>query len=141
MTTGQSKNLCLLKTAQKYVGIHEQPGPGSNPFVAQCLAVCGYAGEDDSVIPWCACFISKVAKECGYSLPDECAAAISWRHWGVGIEDPEVGCIVVFPHHVAIVEDFDDDRLYCLGGNQSDAVNTKPFRYDNVVAFRKPKGV
>ena len=129
---------CLLKTAEKYIGIHEKPGPGSNPFVAKCLAACGYQGEDDSVIPWCACFISELVKECGYSLPELPAAAISWRHWGVGIEDPEIGCLAVFPHHIGIVADFDDDGIDLLGGNQSDAVNIKRFGYDNVVAFRNP---
>jgi hypothetical protein len=44
--------------------------------------------------------------------------------------------------HIAIVVGRDQHGyLMCLGGNQSDAVNIKPFPADRPVSFRWPKEV
>ena len=80
------------------------------------------------------------------SLPTFSAAAKSWEKWGYELENPVAGCIVVLTRppdrdinrHVAIyVEDANNkDFIYCLGGNQSDGVNIKPFNKSNVICYR-----
>ncbi len=131
-----------LTQARKYLGIHERPGPASDAFIAKCLARCGYAGEDDSQIPWCGCFLAEIMAESGLPYPGESAAAVSWCKWGHHV-DLQVGAVVVFEwssggHHVAICTAINDDENWvkCLGGNQSNMVKESIFDQDYIICTR-----
>jgi GH24 family phage-related lysozyme (muramidase) len=83
-------------------------------------------------------------------IPEDAARAANWKSFGVGIpvapgQVPE-GAVVVFAPgpgtggsgHVAFFSKFTNNgaSVEVLGGNQSDAVNRKPFRTSRIVAVR-----
>jgi uncharacterized protein (TIGR02594 family) len=96
-------------------------------------------------VPWCGAFAAYCLAKSGssaaaLSIPKGAAAAISWRGWGVGLplNSPDIprGAVVVLSPapgtgstgHVGFFDKFlEDGRVQLLGGNQSNAVNKKPF--------------
>ena len=77
--------------------------------------------------------------------------ARSYSHgWGRKLDKPVPGAVVVFwrgsrqgtSGHVGFVTGFDQHgNVMCLGGNQSNAVNIKPFSTDRVIGYYWPHGV
>jgi uncharacterized protein (TIGR02594 family) len=60
------------------------------------------------------------------------------------LEEPRQSCIVVLQrkggNHVGFyLEEVDEDSINLLGGNQSNAINVKPFNKENVLSFRWPQ--
>lgn len=129
-----------IDIARKELGVHEIPGPESNARIDQYLATTGLS--DDST-PWCSAFINWVMKKAGIKGTND-ARAISWSKWGheVEYEDAEPGDVVVLEwdsgsHHVAMFEGQDENRVHCIGGNQSDAVNERWYSKDDVINIRR----
>jgi hypothetical protein len=69
------------------------------------------------------------------------AAAIDWEDWGIALNVPRIGAILVFPHHVGQYMGHVGDMVKVLGGNQSNTINIGNFRMSEVVAVRWPEGV
>ena len=67
------------------------------------------------------------------------AAAASFLEWGVGIDKPILGCLVVWPHHVTLCDhpDISNGIIRTIGGNQGDAVKVSRFPVGDAV-FRTP---
>ncbi len=130
-----------LKIAIEELGTKEILGKASNPRVEQYHAVAGLPWAKDD-IPWCASFVAFCMKKSGYSLPKYPARALSWLHWGVSAHQPVLGAIAVKKRkgggHVTFVVGMDGDYLYCLGGNQHDAVRVSKYRRDIFIDFRVP---
>ena len=95
--------------------------------------------------PWCAAFVSAVLEESGV-VSARSGWARSYLKWGRALKVPTVGCIVVFERgpnagHVGFVVGKDKaGNLMVLGGNQSNAVNIKPFDLKRVLGYRWPDG-
>ncbi len=73
----------VLARAPQELGVHETPGPVSNPKVDAYRAMDGLAGihGDDSEVPWCAIFLNAMLRQrklAGSAL----AMARSFSHWG-----------------------------------------------------------
>jgi uncharacterized protein (TIGR02594 family) len=140
-----------MEIARKKLGIHEIPGPRTEKFIGDCLESVGLPRDDS--ISWCSAFVNRVlqlAKVKGTGS----GMARSWLKWGREIteEDPEElwkGCICVLWRedpdgnlgHVGFLNDWDDDRVQLLGGNQSDSVSLAWFPNERVLGFRVLKGV
>ena len=137
-----------LETARKYEGIHEVDGSASDPTIMSWFKSSGGDWvKDDSTTPWCGAFVGGVATECGLPLAKEPLRARSWAEWGDMLDEPREGCIVVFPRggdpssgHVGIVDHFDGDFLWVLGGNQNDSVSVARFKRASAIAYRWPSG-
>lgn len=133
-----------LSHARGYVGLSEIPGPKHNPIILRFWKLIRAPFKDDET-PWCAGFVGGVLEEQGFKSTRS-AAARSYLKWGVPLEAPAVGCIVVFSRghrqgHVGFVVGKDQrGNLMVLGGNQADAVNVKPFSKARVLDFRWPAG-
>src|SRR6185503_9176877 len=75
------------------------------------------------------------------SVPKGAAAAANWRSWGTGLpwpssSIPKGAVVVLSPNHVGFFSGLEGDRVYLLGGNQSDRVDRTPFPRSQVVAVR-----
>lgn len=75
--------------------------------------------------------------------PTFSAAAISWAKWGVSVKGQQLiaGDIMVFTrkggNHVAFWEDTGLLNYSVLGGNQSDAINVKPYLKTRLLDVRR----
>jgi len=137
-----------LAVARRYIGQREIPGKQNNPLIVRMWERIKQSFRDDET-PWCAAFVGSILELCDIQSTRS-AAARSYQSWGVEIDKPIPGCIVVFwrgnPNgyngHVGFVTGVTrDGNLIVLGGNQGDAINEKAFSRDRVVSYRWPLGV
>ena len=99
--------------------------------------------HDDT--PWCALYANMVLTKVGIK-GTETLWALDWNDWGQKLKGPAVGAFAPMKRsaggHIAIVVGRDRrGNLMCLGGNQDDAVNIKPFPANRPLSFRWPIGV
>jgi uncharacterized protein (TIGR02594 family) len=131
-----------LVEAEKYIGLKEISGPKNNSTVVDFWKRIHLSGISNDEVPWCSAFVGAVLENVGMKSTRS-GLAKSYLNWGIALKTPVLGCIVVFTRkgggHVGFVVGKDKNgNLYVLGGNQSDAVNIKLFKTDNVVGYRWP---
>lgn len=142
-----------LKTARSYLGQDEVPGSASNPVILQMAAAIGakyprqrayaatYTNDD---IKWCGVFtgaclaINDVEPIFGATATDRWMWAQAWKQFGIALDQPRIGCIVVFARHVGFYVGEDGDYYLILGGNQSNTVKISRFAKSSAEALRWP---
>lgn len=134
-----------ITKALTYLGLKEIKGEVDAPEIVQFWKDIKLGGIKDDETPWCAGYVGAVLEQVGIRSTRS-AASQSYLKWGEALKEPIMGCIVVFKRdgggHVGFVMGKDQKgNLMVLGGNQSDAVNIKPFKTDRVVGYRWPVGV
>lgn len=137
-----------LAVARRYIGQREIRGPKHNSWIIRIWETLKLPFRDDET-PWCAGYVGFCLETAG--IPStRSAAARSYQKWGVKIDRPIPGCVVVFwrgsPNsysgHVGFVTGMTrSGNLVVLGGNQGDAVSEAAFTTDRVVSYRWPLGV
>lgn len=137
-----------LQAAIAWIGTKEQPGSGDNPVILNWAKDQG--GEIASeythdAIPWCALLANEVLWQVGLKGTGT-LWALDFAKWGQKLLGPAVGAFAPMTRsgggHIPIVVGRDQSgNIMCVGGNQSDAVNIKPFDPDRVVSWRWPSGV
>lgn len=133
-------------------GIMEIPGKEAHPTIVSffnytTLKTTKLALSDET--PWCAAFVCAMLEQCGVPSTKS-AGARSYLRWGVRLEHPRIGCVVVSERkdpnnkaaaHVAFYAGHINDKHYAsLGGNQSNRVCTKSKPYSEVLAYCWPVG-
>ena len=131
-----------LAAAQKYVGLAEIPGKDTAPTISRWLRDLKAWWSDDET-PWCGTFVAATMREAGIPLPKHWYRAKAWLEWGVKLDRPAVGCVVVFERtgggHVGYVVGYDQQgRILVLGGNQGNRVSIAPFTIDRLAGYRWP---
>ncbi len=127
-----------LEIARQEVGIHESSAPGQdNPRILEYLESTTYDGGLSDEVPWCSAFVNWCITKAGLKGTNS-AAASSWLTWGQKLDQPRLGCITVFNHHVGFYAGAAGDHFLLLGGNQSNAVNTENKHPSDVLAYRWP---
>lgn len=143
----KSTDLPWMKTAKSLLGIKEIPGAANNK------AIIGWAKEigkpvssiytADS-IAWCGLFTSYVVFKNGMKPVDEPLWALNWAHFGLKLDTPAYGAIMVFKRsgggHVGFYISEDADSYHILGGNQTDMVCVKKVAKAQCVGIRWPLG-
>lgn len=98
---------------------------------------------DGNVTPWCACFVSWCANECGYIddgiFPKSGAVATYKRFYSEkGLYQdasgyvPQQGDLIIFGYsHIGIVQYVEDGRVITIEGNTSDMVAARSYSLDN----------
>lgn len=130
-----------LSFARAQLSTHEVPGSGNSPSVLSYFADALHPEVKQDAVPWCAAFVGAMLARAGIK-PSGSLMARSYLDWGVPLDKPRLGCIVVFKRgsppsgHVAF---YTGGNVEVLGGNQGDAVTTAKFRRDSVLGFRWPK--
>lgn len=136
--------LDYMAVARAELGIREVPGTKSNPRILEYHRFTTLQARSDEV-DWCSAFCNFVLESVG--IPGtRSALARSWLRWGVRIETPVPGCIVILKRgseswqgHVGfLVELSGRDRLQVLGGNQGKRVSIATFKRADVLGYRLP---
>jgi len=133
-----------LNHAYDEVGVKECRGKKcSNPRVEQYHDAIGLGWAKDDV-PWCGAYVGWAMLKAGYRLQNNPARALSWLNFGKSAHKPVLGAIAVKSRkgggHVTFVVGISKggDFIYCLGGNQNDAVNIRRYPTRVFRDFRIP---
>lgn len=131
--------------ARKHIGLKEIPGSAENGTIVQFWKTIRRSGIKSESVPWCAAFVGAMLETVGV-ISTRFESAKSYEKWGVPLDKPAVGCVVVFTRqgggHVGFVVGEDKaGNLLVLGGNQGDAVNIRAFPRNRVTAYRWPAGM
>jgi uncharacterized protein (TIGR02594 family) len=130
--------------AKNETGTNEITGAKHNPRIIEYHATTTLKATTDEV-PWCASFVNWVMKQAGLKITGS-ASARSWCKYGEEVE-PQYGCIVVTSRgdnpqagHVGFLVRVSADRVWLLGGNQSNTVKISSFPRSRVLNYRMPIG-
>ena len=131
-----------LTEARRHIGTREAKGPKHEPKILQWWRAIRRGGIKDDETPWCSAFVGDCLEAVGLAS-SRFESARSYLTWGIGLNHPELGCIVVFDRvgggHVGFVVGRDEKwRLLVLGGNQGDEVNIRAFEMHRVAGYRWP---
>lgn len=134
-----------LTAAEKEIGQKEICGDADNPRIVQYHACTSLHASDDET-PWCSAFVNWCMAQAGITGTG-LANARSWMSWGIPIQKPVPGCIVILKRgappagHVGIfVAEVGSDFVKILGGNQSDQVKYSNYPKADVLGYRWPAG-
>jgi len=134
-----------LAIARPLVGLHEIHGPEHAPEILDMWRAIKRSGIQSDETPWCAAFVGACLERAGIRS-SRFESAASYLTWGVRLDGPAHGCIVVFSRegggHVGFVVGIDRaGKLLVLGGNQGDSVCVKAFAQERVTGYRWPLDV
>jgi hypothetical protein len=93
-------------------------------------------GPDSRPRQWCGWFMRRM-----FSVTDrEYNRAAKWADWGHWSPGPRVGAVVVWRHHVGLIEGGPDNRGQWLvhSGNDGHTVRTRYLSIARAIAFRMP---
>lgn len=138
-----------LLRAFKDVGdeVKEIPGEAAHPRIQQYHLETTLKATSDEV-PWCSAAMCCWMEESG--IPStRSAAARSWMNWGVPLEEPREGCVVVFwrgspdasTGHVALYLEDSGEYVRVVGGNQGDRVCVSSYHKKKILGYRWPDAV
>ncbi len=130
-----------VRIAEGEIGQKEIKGAQHNPRIVEYHGTTTGKFKDDET-PWCSSFVNWVMQKAGQGGTNS-AQAISWARWGKKVDKPAYGAIAVISYgggkgHVGFVVGKQGSSLLLLGGNQSDAVNVKPFGTGKIIAYVYP---
>ncbi len=136
----------LIKIAAGELGVQEILGAEHDKRILAYSSESGIKGIKDDETAWCSIFVNWCCKEAGLQRTNS-ARARSWESVGRPVDDPIPGDIVIFwrdkptswKGHVGIFIGFSKNRflVYCLGGNQKNAVSIQGYAADKVVGYRR----
>lgn len=130
-----------LRIARDDLGQAETTGPNDSPRIRKMLGRLGLtwlAGQ-----PWCGIAVADWMSTADIEPAKNSFRAKAWLDWGIPLDAPTVGAVVVFERkgggHVGLVVGRDEKgRLLVLGGNQGDKVCISPFDMTRVLGYRWP---
>jgi uncharacterized protein (TIGR02594 family) len=131
-----------LNTAEGEMGTKEVSGTGDNPRVLEYHSATSLGARDDAVA-WCSSFVNWCMKQNDIPRTNS-ASARSWLNWGVRLDQPRKGCVVVLKRgnppsgHVGFYVGDGAGSIRLLGGNQSDQVKISVFPSSMVLGYRWP---
>ena len=131
-----------LKEMQE--GIFEKEGKGiHNPKIVEYHKTTSLKAKSDEVA-WCSSFVNWCMYKSNVTRTNK-ANARSWLSWGVPIDKPRIGCVVIFKRglskkqgHVGFYAGPDEDKnvIRCLGGNQKNKVCISVYPKSKVIGYR-----
>ncbi len=133
-----------MDLAKTFIGMQEIVRSEHNPEIVQFWKDIKRGGIKNDETPWCAAYVGAMLERNGIRS-SRFESAKSYLDWGVKLDKPVDGCVVVFTRsgggHVGfVVGQTKTGNLLVLGGNQGDAVNIKEFKRNRVKGYRYPVG-
>lgn len=124
-----------LDFALNILGYHEQD---NRKELEQILRV------DPVRVPWCAAFVAAILRESNVPTTESFLAR-SYLKWGVEVEEPLYGDLLVFERgtedwqgHVGFfIGKYGDDHFMVLGGNQANSVSIKIYSKEKLIGIRR----
>lgn len=133
-----------LSLARGETGVREGAGGADNPRVVAYFRDAGFPQVTHDATAWCAAFVGAMLKRADVK-PLGSLWALDAAKWGVGLAQPQYGCIGVKRRdgggHVGFVVGANAKEIFMLGGNQGDAVGIASFPRAQFVAFRWPANI
>lgn len=142
-----------LTIARSLIGLKEVRGPQDNPKIMAMYEILGHDWVEHDEVPWCAAFVGFCLEKAGIRSTRKLNAR-SYEKFGTliykkGVKgkltDARPGDIVVFKRgrsawqgHVAFFEKLLRRSIKVTGGNQLNAVNTKPYALSKLVCIVRP---
>ena len=131
-----------IKSARAKIGLREIKGVKHEPLILRMWKLIKRGGIKTDEDAWCAALVGACFEEAGI-VSSRFESAMSYLKWGVWIDKPIYGCVVVFKRdgggHVGFVVGEDSaGHLMVLGGNQGDMVSIRAFDKSRVVGYRWP---
>lgn len=133
--------------ALPYKGTTEQAGSGTNPALVPMFELTpDWLDRDDSKTAWCGIFRGWLGHKAGTGLPSNHFRALEWASWGtvIALSRPDTwkrGDTIVMKrtggYHVCLLDRVDGNSVWCLGGNQSNAVTIAKFPISDIIAVRR----
>ena len=135
-----------MGNAFREIGNREIKGRNDNPAILGYAKTIGAHWVEHDEVPWCAAFVGACLENAGIRSSRSMRAR-SYSDFGDKVDTPLFGAIAVFRRgndpskgHVGFVFSADRDKIYVLGGNQSDSVNVSGYSRSRLVALRWPSG-
>lgn len=130
-----------LTLARTHIGLRELTGQNDHPLLLSWWAKFNAKWLYRQA--WCGLFVAHCLNAFGHTIPATFYRAKSFLDWGVRIDYPCLGCVVIFDRkgggHVGFVVGKDNaGRLLVLGGNQGNKVSIEPFDVTRVMGYRVP---
>ncbi len=134
-----------LDLAYGQVGITEIPGPKADERILDYHNETSLKATSDEV-PWCSAFMCAMFEWAG--IPStRSAMARSWLDWGVQLDAPRMGCVVVLwrgnkdgpSGHCGFYVGETDKSVQLLGGNQNNKVCVRGYSKDRILGYRWPQ--
>ncbi len=132
-----------LEIAYEELDTCEVSGIGNNPRIIEYHKVTTLKATADSV-PWCSSFVCWCLEQSGIKS-SKSAAARSYLTWGIPLEKPIEGCIVILKRgadsrqgHVGLYVQENATMVAILGGNQGNKVQIQWYRKEDVLSYRWP---
>ncbi len=133
-----------LDLSYKQIGIREITGDQHNyKILAYHLETTLKATSDE--VPWCSAFVCAMFE--WSDIPStRSAMARSWNDWGLELDLPKIGCVVVLSRdaagpkagHVGFYVGESSTHIKLLSGNIDDSVCVNSFRKTRVLSYRWP---
>lgn len=142
----QAANEKLLFAALSEYGRTEQPGAKSDGVILSWIRRYFPGWLDDSTLSWCGLFMAEIAERVCTEIPQNPAIARNWYAIGEKVKDePMPGDVAVFwrgsPNswkgHVGLFCRWEENKIYVLGGNQSNRVNIQAYPDSQLIGFRR----
>lgn len=141
-----TKTPLIIQEALNLYGTYELKGADHNPAILQWAKDLGSkVGIDytEDEIPWCGLYVGICVKRAGFEPVNICVRAKEWLGFGVSVEAPALGDVLVFDRrgggHVGFYVGEDDTAYHVLGGNQSNQVNIRRINKDRFIGARRLK--
>lgn len=131
-----------IALAEMQNGVEEMPGGNHNERILQYHESTTLAAKTDET-PWCSSFVNWCMERAGVSRTHK-ANARSWLSWGVPMDEPRIGCVVVFKRglkrwqgHVGFYAGpSGENGVLCLGGNQKNKIDISTYSKSAVLGYR-----
>ena len=136
-----------MALARQELGVAAIPGPEDNDRVLRYFRDVGHGEIKHDEVAWCAAFAGACLERSGHRSTRSLMAR-SYLNWGVALDTPRQGCIVVLSRgvnralgHVGFYAGTSGGNALLLGGNQSRKVSIAAFARSRVLGYRWPAGV
>jgi uncharacterized protein (TIGR02594 family) len=134
-----------LHTAIKEIGQREIPGPKHNVRILEYGKAVNLKVTTDE-IPWCANVMNWILMV-NLLKRTKSAMARSFLDWGINLDAPRYGCVVVFwrgspsssSGHVGFYLGMIGDWVIVLGGNQNNEFTASLYHNSRVLGYRWPE--
>lgn len=139
-----------LRHALSLRGTAEIVGPRHSRIIMGWAERLGIWYPNDET-PWCGLFVAHVIQTTfpDMALPSNVLGAQQWLNFGVKLDGPALGAVVVFwrgsprswKGHVGFYYGETRTHILCVGGNQSNTVSVTRIAKNRVKGYRWPSGV
>ena len=132
------KDLDWIATAKTFVGMHETKDIKKLDMMLKDLKAPSYITNK---MAWCGTFVAYCLKQHGITYPRHWYRALDYLNYGAKLKAPCVGAVAIKTrkgggHVCFVVGKTKDNKLVCLGGNQSDSVCYAIYKQSDFEEFR-----